>query len=534
MSKRVVIYARVSGDEQAEKGYSLPTQIENCHEYAKAHDLTVTDVLQDDYSGFKIDRPELERLRGMVERGEVSAIIVHTADRWTRKVSHGQMLREELQRAGVELHFVSRGKFENTPEARLTGNIEDVFSEYWRDKIIEACRRGARGKAKAGKIVGRGKPPFGYDYKDGDYISNDEAETVKLIFDLYVYGDENGNRLSAYAIARKLSEAGILTAADKQGKYKVQGRGQWSPGVILQMIQNETYAGLWHYGKERWEDGKLVKNPDEQLIAVPCQAIVSREVWEAAQTRLAENKRLAKRNRKHDYLLSGRLKCGECGRPINGMTKKGAKNVLYRSYICNGGTQNGRYSCYSPSAGDCSNNKHYRLEAVEKAVWDWLCKRFENEEALLKAIDEEQVEREVKLQPRRKELETVNVLIVKNQRAIERVRGLYYDGHITQDECLRDSQPYKMALDDLEKDRIRLEKLISETELTDEIKRSILELARDVQAGILEAMDSFEERRRIIERLNVTGKLSMENDEQVLSLECVAGKDTMKVVNTTR
>jgi len=45
MSKRVVIYARVSGDEQAEKGYSLPTQIENCHEYAKAHDLTVTDVL---------------------------------------------------------------------------------------------------------------------------------------------------------------------------------------------------------------------------------------------------------------------------------------------------------------------------------------------------------------------------------------------------------------------------------------------------------------------------------------------------------
>lgn len=80
---------------------------------------------------------------------------------------------------------------------------------------------------------------------------------------------------------------------------------------------------------------------------------------------------------------------------------------------------------------------------------------------------------------------------------------------------------------------IRLEKLISETELTDEIKMSILELARDVQAGILEAMDSFEERRRIIERLNVTGKLAMETGEQVLSLECVTGKDTVKVVNTT-
>jgi site-specific DNA recombinase len=66
MAKRAVIYARVSTDDQAEKGYSLPSQFEACRSYANQHGMVVIAEIQDDYTGSKIDRPGLNELRSMI------------------------------------------------------------------------------------------------------------------------------------------------------------------------------------------------------------------------------------------------------------------------------------------------------------------------------------------------------------------------------------------------------------------------------------------------------------------------------------
>jgi len=79
-----------------------------------------------------------------------------------------------------------------------------------------------------------------------------------------------------------------------------------------------------------------------------------------------------------------------------------------------------------------------------------------------------------------------------------------------------------------------LEKLIAETEFTDEDKVNILKLGDFVRAGIQVAVEDFAERRRNIERLNVTGTLAIENGDQVLHIECVAGRNALQVANTTR
>lgn len=159
---RAAIYTRVSTDEQAEHGYSLESQVEACRKYASDHGLDIVGDIADDYSGSMLDRPGLNELRGLVVGGRVDAVVVYSSDRWTRNLAHSLILREELLVAGVELHYVSRGKLEDTPEANMMGNVELVFDEYWREKIIEGCKRGKDAKAAAEKMVMTGFPPYGY------------------------------------------------------------------------------------------------------------------------------------------------------------------------------------------------------------------------------------------------------------------------------------------------------------------------------------------------------------------------------------
>src|SRR5581483_163243 len=193
--KRAILYARVSTDEQAEKGYSLQTQIDAMREYAAQNGMTIVRELCDDYSGAKLDRPALDTLRALLERKEADAVIVYAADRLSRNLAHLLILREEFNRAGIELHYMNRGKSENTAESRLMENVEGVIAEYEREKIKERTRRGKLAKAKAGKWVGAGFVPYGFrkvGVKQDSRLEIDEQEAriVRRIFDMYV--GENG------------------------------------------------------------------------------------------------------------------------------------------------------------------------------------------------------------------------------------------------------------------------------------------------------------------------------------------------------
>ena len=191
MTKRAVIYARVSTDEQAEKGYSLPSQIEAMRKYAADHGMEIAAEFIEDYTGAKLDRPQLDRTRAMLDQGEANVVIVHTADRLSRNLAHSILLREEWQRAGIELHTVARGKSEDTAESRLTDNIEAVIAEFEREKIKERSRRGRLTKAKSGKWPGHTPPPYGYKRNGRGKeicmaIDEPRALIVQRIFRMYL------------------------------------------------------------------------------------------------------------------------------------------------------------------------------------------------------------------------------------------------------------------------------------------------------------------------------------------------------------
>ena len=71
--KRTVLYARVSTDEQAEHGYSLESQVDACQKYAAANDLSIVEEISDGFSGAKLSRPGLDRVREITEAGQAEA-----------------------------------------------------------------------------------------------------------------------------------------------------------------------------------------------------------------------------------------------------------------------------------------------------------------------------------------------------------------------------------------------------------------------------------------------------------------------------
>lgn len=74
---KALIYARVSTDEQAEHGYSLRHQTEACQRYADIHGLDVVDIISDDYTGMKIERPGFSELLSKLSNGQADTVIVY-------------------------------------------------------------------------------------------------------------------------------------------------------------------------------------------------------------------------------------------------------------------------------------------------------------------------------------------------------------------------------------------------------------------------------------------------------------------------
>src|SRR5215471_6511435 len=103
------IYARVSTTDQADKGYSLPTQIEACQAMARQEGYTVPEshVFVDDYTGTSLNRPQFIKVRDLVRDRLVQAVFVYDLDRLSRKLAHQLLLAEEFEQASVALRIVT-------------------------------------------------------------------------------------------------------------------------------------------------------------------------------------------------------------------------------------------------------------------------------------------------------------------------------------------------------------------------------------------------------------------------------------------
>ena len=525
MTKRAILYGRVSSDDRAKTGgANLQAQLDLCREYATKQGYSIiVELAEDDRgaSGASFDLPQLSKALDMARSGEYDVLIARELDRLSRDLAKQLLVEQELKRSGVTIEYALYD-FPDTPEGRLNKNLRAMLAEYEREKISQRMTRGRRRKVHNGEVMTHGRPPYGYrlcvaDGKQALEVYEPEARIIRMIYTWYLVGDSESGPMATRAIAERLTQLGVSTWSDVHNpKARSAGkRGQWYAHGISKILRCRTYKGEFVYGARNSYTGK--QNPEENLIIVEVPALVDLAMWEAAQEKSAQGRFKSRRNTKKEYLLQKRVRCGKCGSAMHGKS-----TAVYQYYVCwANDAHTMAVNCDAP---------YFRVDHTDAVVWNWLCGRFEDEEALLATIDEEQAEREAQLLPRRQELESVNILIADNEQERERVKRLFYKGYIKEDEYERDVQPYEKALAGLQREKAILEDLITKTEFSDADKRSILDLREEVLDGLLDAADSFEERHRMIERLNLTAELSVVDGVKIADVVCMAGK-TRVIVN---
>ncbi len=496
MSKRTAIYARVSTTDQADQGYSLPSQLDSCRRYAERVGCTITAEFSEDVSGAipVSNRPQGSQLTEMIKRRQIDAVIVHQVDRLSRDIVDLLVTVRSWLQSGIEVYAGDVGKIESELDIVLI--IKGWQGSDERKKIRERSMRGKSAKAKAGKVVGT-RPPYGYRHirdVNGKVLNfelvEEEAQVIRMIFQWYVVGDEEGHRLAGNAIARRLSELHILTPGEtRAGYHRRRESGMWQTDKVLKILSHEVYAGVWHYGMRI--GNSINKRPSDEWIAVNVPPIVERPIWEAAQIQMQRNKEFAKRNAKHDYLLSGLINCG-CGCALCGEYFSD-----HRYYSCS--RRQNRHAGLEPRS--CRANS-VRADAIEADVWDSIVNLFADTPELERLLRIAQQEELLAIDPKRQELEAIEGMIIDTERdaaevgqALKRATGIV--SRALEQDMASINQRY--AALSQHRDELQLE--VSQVRLTDAAIDDAIRFAEDVRLGIENA--DFETKRRHLEILQV-------------------------------
>src|ERR687895_2933640 len=186
-SKRAILYARVSTEEQAKKGYSLAQQLEALREYALREGYEVLEEVTDaGQSGASLERPGMDCVRDLVAAGGVSVVLAQDRDRFAREPAYHYLLKREFEEHGCALRALNdRG--DDSPEGELTEGILDQLAKYERAKTAERTRRGKLKKAREGKIIAGSSLNYGFrlnSARDGYEIDEEKMRVVQRIFSL--------------------------------------------------------------------------------------------------------------------------------------------------------------------------------------------------------------------------------------------------------------------------------------------------------------------------------------------------------------
>ena len=319
---KVYLYTRVSTTMQID-GYSLDAQKTKMKAFCDYNEYEIAGEYEDaGKSGKSIEgRVSFNQMMEDIKSGkdEVSYVLVFKLSRFGRNAADVLATLQVMQDFGVNLICVEDGIDSSKDAGKLMISVLSAVAEIERENIRVQTMEGRMQKAREGKWNG-GFAPYGYSLIDGKLeVNEEEAVAIRMIFDQYVNTD-----LGANGIAKYLENHGIHKIARQNGKNPL-----FAAALIRRIIQNPVYSGKISYGRRRTEkvhgtrnEYRQVKKDDYLLVDGLHEALVSEEVWEQAQVKVAaQAKKYEKVNRdkrEKIHLLSGILKCPVCGAGMYG------------------------------------------------------------------------------------------------------------------------------------------------------------------------------------------------------------------------
>lgn len=335
----VGLYARVSTERQSERG-TVASQLEALRAAAEAegHEI-VEEFVDDGYSGARLDRPALDRLRDAAQAGVLDGVLCLCADRLARAYAYQVLILEELQRFNVTVQFLQGPTLGEDPQATLLIQMQGVISEYENAKIAERYRRGKLHRARVGDVP-FWKMSYGHRRVRSDdggpariEIFEPEAQVVRDIFRAYVDGEN-----SIRQIARDLHKRGVPSPT---------GKPMWGTSTIGRLLNNEAYIGTVYYNRREYIEAAAPRRgqrhrktrhrdrPREEWIAIPVPPVIDRDTFERAKSVSRDNTKWNPRGAEPGaWLLRGLIECGHCHVGCNCHKLRGRNGTFHRYYYC--------------------------------------------------------------------------------------------------------------------------------------------------------------------------------------------------------
>ena len=349
--KTAACYIRVSTDEQTE--YSPDSQLKIIRDYAFKHDISLIEdyIFAEDggKSGKNMQkRAEFMRLISLTKKKPklFDVILVWKFSRFARNQEESIVLKSMLKKNGIEVISVS----ETLPEGPFGSLVERIIEwsdEYYLVNLAQEVKRGMKERASRGQTVC--PPPVGYDSKDGKYIPNADAEFVRSIFSDYLDG------------------IGVRTLAVKYGRLGLKTvRGNPPDNRFIEyMLRNPVYTGKIRWSLEgRAASRRNYDNPNIMIVDGAHEPIVSEEVFNAVQEKLAETKKLYKKYQRPEqpvrFMLKGLVRCSACGATLVLQNTKGKMTMQCHNY--------GRGTCKTSHSIQVATANAAVITSLENAV----------------------------------------------------------------------------------------------------------------------------------------------------------------------
>ena len=495
---RAAIYARVSTPQQAQ-AQTIEEQLHRLRQFVQHHGWTLeaTHIFRDDgFSGATLNRPGLDDLRDHAVMADFDVVVITAPDRLARRYVHQVLLLEELQQRGCRVEFVER-PMSSDPNDQLLLQIRGAVAEYERTLITERMRRGKVAKLRAGHLLPWTRRPFGYQLDPerprdpaGVRVDPYEAAVVQQIYAWYL--EDQG---SIYGVIKHLQAAGIASP---------RGRACWTNASVRGVLTNPMYTGTAYGNRYRTLPARQRRSalepvgpgqsytfkPRTDWVAIAVPAIVTQEIYDLVEAKLAHNQQTARRhNTRYHYLLRGLINCGYCHLTTTARTT--AQGNQY--YACRGRSESLRVA-----EGRACRARYIPAQQLDAVVWQDLCTVLTEPalvaEALQRAHSGHWLPQEV--QARRT---TVRQGIVGLERQQQRLLDAYLMEVIELGEFERKRTELAERQEHLQTQWRQLEVMTEQHHDLVQLAASLDGVCRHLQVGLDQA--TFEQQRQLVELL---------------------------------
>ena len=429
---RALAYLRVSTGRQAETELSIPDQRRHIRAWCADRKLEVIEeYVEPGASATDDKRPEFQRMIDRATRsgGDVDLIIVHSYSRFFRDSFGLEFYVRKLAKHAVRLVSITQEFSDDAdPAQSMMRKVVALFDEYQSKENAKHVLRAMKENARQGFWNGA-KPPYGYNtvvveqrgarLKKRLEIDQVEAETVRLVFQLHLEGDQRSGAMGVKAIANWLNTRG----------YRTRSGARWGVGPLHTMLSNTAYAGTYRFNQIEARTG--ARKSEAELVSAGVPAIIDVATFDRVQTSLkSRNPRVTPpRVVTGPILLTGLATCATCGGAMTLRTGTSKSGQVHRYYTCSTHARAGKTAC---------KGRSIRMDRLDELVSEHLVEHLlvaDRIEQLLSTLMIRQRERTAGLDERIAGLET------RVAEADDRLRRLYAmveDGVAEIDDLLKD------------------------------------------------------------------------------------------------